>query len=41
MRSCEIGGVKFKKGDIVQIPMYSMQNMEENFPDPEKFDPER
>jgi cytochrome P450 len=30
-----------KKGYTVSIPTYALHHMEEYYPDPEKFDPER
>ena len=37
----DINGVFFKKGTVVQIPVYALQNDPEIWTDPEKFDPER
>ena len=35
------GRIYLKKGTIVTIPVYALHHMEEYYPDPEKFDPER
>nr|CAH0108323.1 unnamed protein product [Daphnia galeata] len=39
--SYDNGRIKMKKGYTVSIPTYALHHMEEYYPDPEKFDPER
>ncbi len=34
-------GIHIKKGVIVTVPAYALHHMEEYYPDPENFDPER
>ena len=36
-----IGKIRMPHGSSVMIPIYAMHHMDEYFPDPEKFDPER
>lgn len=39
--SYENGRIQMKKGQLVTVPAYALHRMEEYYPDPEKFDPER
>ncbi|XP_057367188.1 cytochrome P450 3A14-like [Daphnia carinata] len=39
--SYDNGRIKIKKGQIVTVPTYALHHMEEYYPDPEKFDPDR
>ncbi|KZS12472.1 Uncharacterized protein APZ42_022589 [Daphnia magna] len=39
--SYDNGRIQIKKGHIVTMPAYALHHMEEYYPDPEKFDPER
>ncbi|KAI9562840.1 hypothetical protein GHT06_010295 [Daphnia sinensis] len=39
--SYDNGRIKIKKGQIITVPAYALHHMEEYYPDPEKFDPER
>ncbi|KAK4025607.1 hypothetical protein OUZ56_014666 [Daphnia magna] len=39
--SYDNGRIKIKKGQIVTVPAYALHHMEEYYPDPEKFDPQR
>ncbi|XP_046636806.1 cytochrome P450 3A2-like [Daphnia pulicaria] len=39
--SYDNGRIKIKKGQMVTIPAFALHRMEEYYPDPEKFDPER
>ncbi|XP_057367195.1 cytochrome P450 3A2-like isoform X1 [Daphnia carinata] len=39
--SYDNGRIHIKKGHIVTVPAYALHHMEEYYPDPEKFDPER
>ena len=39
--SYDNGRIKIKKGQLVTVPAFALHHMEEYYPDPEKFDPER
>ncbi|KAI9562843.1 hypothetical protein GHT06_010298 [Daphnia sinensis] len=39
--SYDNGRIHFKKGQLVTVPAYALHRMEEYYPDPEKFDPDR
>ncbi len=39
--SYDSGRIKIKKGQLVTVPAFALHHMEEYYPDPEKFDPER
>ncbi|XP_032791001.2 cytochrome P450 3A14 [Daphnia magna] len=39
--SYDNGRIQMKKGQLVTVPAYALHRMEEYYPDPEKFDPER
>ncbi|MEM9775719.1 MAG: cytochrome P450 [Chloroflexota bacterium] len=41
VETTEVGGYEVPKGTMMFIPPYVIQNLEENFADPEKFDPLR
>uniref|UniRef100_A0A1I8BCE8 Cytochrome P450 n=2 Tax=Meloidogyne hapla TaxID=6305 RepID=A0A1I8BCE8_MELHA len=36
-----INGINLREGDLVSVPIYSIQHNEEFYPEPEKFKPER
>jgi cytochrome P450 family 3 subfamily A len=35
------GKIKIEKGTLISIPIYAIHHDPENYPQPEKFDPER
>ena len=39
--SYDNGRIKIKEGQMVTVPAFALHHMEEYYPDPEKFDPER
>jgi cytochrome P450 len=39
--SYDNGRIKIKKGQMITVPAFALHHMEEYYPDPEKFDPER
>nr|CAH0100172.1 unnamed protein product [Daphnia galeata] len=39
--SYDNGRIKIKKGQLVTVPAFALHHMEEYYPDPEKFNPER
>ena len=40
-KSCVIKGIKIPKDSPILIPVYSIHRDPSNYPDPDKFDPER
>ncbi|XP_059085757.1 cytochrome P450 3A24-like [Tigriopus californicus] len=41
IKDCKIGDIQFKKGTIIQIPVYAIHHHEEFYPEPELFNPDR
>nr|AIL94153.1 cytochrome P450 CYP3027A1 [Tigriopus japonicus] len=41
IRDCKIGDIHFKKGTIIQIPVYAIHHNEDFYPEPELFNPDR
>lgn len=39
--SYDNGRINIKAGVIITVPIYALHHMEEYYPNPEKFDPER
>ncbi|XP_070558876.1 cytochrome P450 3A31-like [Ptychodera flava] len=41
LQSCTINGINFRKGVVVDVPIYTIHHNPEYWPEPEKFKPER
>lgn len=41
LRDSQLGGLRVRKGTLVQVPIWAIQNHPDFYPEPERFDPTR